>query len=102
MTTTNSRIKRGLPPRASTIMDLGDDHALQILDFPSGVRAIVEGGRAVEQLPATTADIAPPPEAGVHAAGEPAGYSEGIVRTTGEQSWFKNNFCNGAQACVQG
>lgn len=102
MTTTNTRVKRGLPPRASTTMDMGNDHALQILDFPSGMRAIVEGGRAVEQLPARTDEIGAPPEAGKQSAGEPAGYQESAVRTTDEQIWFKDNFCTGAQACVQG
>ncbi|MER7515022.1 hypothetical protein [Streptomyces sp. NPDC126499] len=103
MTTTNSHVKRGQPPRASTVMDLGNDHALQILDFPSGMRAIVEGGRAVEHLPATPGEAEAPPDAGKQEAGErAAGYEDAAVRTTDEQIWFKNTFCNGAQACVQG
>ncbi|MEU6978630.1 MULTISPECIES: hypothetical protein [unclassified Streptomyces] len=100
MTTTN--IRRGLPPRVSTTMDLGDDHALQILDFPNGMRAVVEGGRAVEQYPSTPGKIDAPPEVGEQSSGERTGYDEAVVRDAGEQQWFKDTFCNGAQACVQG
>ncbi|MEV7275594.1 hypothetical protein [Streptomyces sp. NPDC093111] len=99
MTTTN--IRRGLPPRVSTTMDLGDDHAFQILEFPSGAQAIVEGGRSVDQTPASQGKSDAPPEAGIQSGGERTGYDEPAVRTTGEQQWFKDTFCNGSQACVQ-
>lgn len=102
MTTTNSHVRRGEPPRASTVMDLGNEHALQILDFPSGMRAIVEGGRAVEQIPAMPREGDGPPEAVKQEAGQREGYAESAVRTTDEQTWFRDTFCNGAQACVQG
>lgn len=99
MTTTN--IRRGLPPRVSTTMDLGDDHAVQFLDFPSGAQAIVEGGRAVDQIPATPGRIDAPPEPGRQSGGERVGYDESVVRDAGEQQWFKDTFCNGSQACIQ-
>ncbi|MFC8505094.1 hypothetical protein ACFU3J_00460 [Streptomyces sp. NPDC057411] len=100
MTTTGNR--RALPARTSTTMDLGDDHAVQFLEFPSGAKAIVEGGRAVAQLPTTQDRIDAPPDAGTAKYGERQGYDESAVRTTDEQIWFKNTFCNGSQACVQG
>ncbi|MEU6928369.1 hypothetical protein [Streptomyces sp. NPDC046385] len=100
MTTTN--IRRGLPPRISTTMELDQDHALQILEFPTGMRAIVEGGRAIEQTPATPGKIDAPPEVGVQASGERTGYEEAAPRDAGEQAWFRDTFCTGAQACVQG
>lgn len=43
----------------------------------------------------------PPTPASKQSGGEPAGYGETAIRTTNERIWFKHNFCNGAQACVQ-
>lgn len=102
MTTTSTNIKQALPPRVRTTMALGDDHAIQFLEFSDGTKAIVEGGRAVDHLPATPGEVEGPPEAGEQASGERAGYDESTVLTTDEQTWFRNTFCNGAQSCVQG
>ncbi|MFD8079088.1 hypothetical protein OG937_45790 [Streptomyces sp. NBC_00510] len=102
MTMTTDIKQALLPPRVQTTMALGDDHAIQILAFPDGTMAIVEGGRAIDQLPATPGEVQGPPEAGKQASGEWAGYGEPAARATDEQIWFRNTFCNGAQSCVQG
>ncbi|MFI8518753.1 hypothetical protein ACIGEZ_13145 [Streptomyces sp. NPDC085481] len=101
---TSTMNKRELPARVSTTLDLGNDHAVQLLDFPSGERGVVEGGRAIEHQPAVPSKEEAPPDAGTYSVGErEAGYEESAsVRTTDEQIWFKNTFCNGSQVCVQG
>lgn len=98
---TKTNIRRGLPPRVQTTMDLGNHHAIQMLEFPSGMRAIVEGGSAIDQLPATTSRMDVPPEGEERKGGKPSSDYEETPRTADEQQWFKNTFCNGAQACVQ-
>ncbi|MEV6957503.1 hypothetical protein, partial [Streptomyces sp. NPDC051183] len=98
---TTAKIKRGLPPRVHTTMDLGDDHAIQILEFPSGMRAVIEGGRAVDHRPSSPGRVQEPPDAGEQSGGERSGDAGAAVRTTDEQVWFRETFCNGAQACVQ-
>jgi hypothetical protein len=102
MTMTKTNTKRGVPPRVRTTMDLGDEHSVQILEFASGIRAIVEGGRAIDQAPSLEGKADAPPEAGTQSAGERTGTEEPTLRTTNEQTWFRENFCNAAQACVQG
>jgi hypothetical protein len=104
ITTDSSKLrrKRGVS-RVHTTMALGDDHAVQLVELGSGIQAIVETGLAVEHTPATRMEADPPPDAGVTRVGERP-YESGsmAVRDTGEQIWFKNNFCNGSQECVQG
>lgn len=95
--------RRGNAQRVHATMELADGHAVQVLELGSGVRAVVESGRTLDQAPAVRTEIDPPPDAGSTAAGEPAAdYDASAVRTTGEQTWFRNTFCNGAQACLQG
>ncbi|MFG3292991.1 hypothetical protein ACGF3G_29855 [Streptomyces sp. NPDC048179] len=102
MTTTTANIKQALPPSIQATMALGDDHAIQIIEFFDGTKAIVESGRAIDQVPATPGEVEGPPDAGKQASGERAGDGDPSVLTTDEQVWFRNTFCNGAQACLQG
>jgi hypothetical protein len=99
MTTTR---KSGTYQRAQATMELGEDHAVQVLQLASGIQAIVEGGRAVKQLPSTRSEVEAPPEAGIVKSGEHAASHDILVHDAGEQDWFKNTFCNGAQTCIQG
>lgn len=100
--TSSPRRKRGVQ-RIHTTMELERDHAVQVLELGSGIQAIVETGRAVEHMPSTRREVDAPPDAGTASAGErPAADDAVAIRTTGEQTWFRNNFCNGAQHCVQG
>lgn len=94
--------RRGKVQRVHATMELGEGRAVQVLELASGMRAIVESGRAIEQTPAARSVVDAPPEVGTAAAGERSGYDTSMVRTTGEQDWFRNAFCTGAQACVQG
>ena len=99
---TSAGNKRENIQRVHATMEFGEGHAVQVLELTSGIRAIVESGRAVEQLPAARIEVDAPPDGGAKAAGERANDDEFVVRDAGEQEWFRNTFCNGAQACVQG
>jgi hypothetical protein len=90
------------PQRVLTSMNFGDGHAIQVLELASGTRLTVEGGRAIDHRPATRGETVAPPEAGIEAVGERTGSGEPQTRTTDEQTWFRDTFCNGAQACIQG
>lgn len=96
--------RRTRAPRVRASMEFGTGHALQLLEFDSGMRATVEMGQAVEQVPARPSRIAPPTDVASEEAGERTGSDgDGIgVFTSGEQQWFRNTFCNGSQSCVQG
>lgn len=94
--------KPGNYQRVHATVQLDDDHAVQVLQLASGMQAVVEGGRAVKQLPSTRAEVKAPPEAGSIRSGEHALSREDLLHDAGEQDWFKNTFCNGAQTCIQG
>ncbi|MEU8548838.1 hypothetical protein AB0C81_17900 [Streptomyces roseoverticillatus] len=95
------RKKLGQPPRVQASMDFGDGHAIQVLDLASGIHLVVEGGRAIDHPPADRGKTVAPPDAGLTEGGERTGSGKPNARTADEQTWFRNTFCNGAQACVQ-
>lgn len=86
--------------RVHTTRELGSDHAIQLLELGSGIQAVVETGLAVEHAPSVRAEAEPPPDLGHASVG--TGPVDGAAETSSEQVWFKQQFCNGAQHCLQG
>ncbi len=80
---------------------ISESHTLEVVQFEGGMTGIIQTGRAITDTPIAFEEDAPPEEPAASDAA-PAGYDQSTARTTGEQQWFRNTHCNGAQFCVQG
>jgi hypothetical protein len=80
-------------------LQLEPGRGFQFIEFRPGMTGVVESGRVRKDVPAVRKSGDKPPEAGVSRAGEKRGVT---TLDAGEQAWFRDTFCNGAQACVQG
>ena len=80
-------------------LQLEPGRGFQFIEFKPGMTGVVESGRVMKDVPAVRKSGDKPPEAGVSRAGEKRGVT---TLDAGEQAWFRDTFCNGAQACVQG
>jgi hypothetical protein len=88
------------PLTVHTPLQLEPGRGFQFIEFKPGMTGVIESGRVMMDVPAVRKSGDKPPEVGVARAGENRG---GVtVRDAGEQAWFRETFCNGAQACVQG
>ncbi|MCW3815826.1 hypothetical protein ONA91_15380 [Micromonospora sp. DR5-3] len=84
-------------------LQLEPGRGFQFIEFAPGVTGVIESGRVMEDVPAVRKSGNPPPELGYDRAGEnPGGDNQFVTRDAGEQAWFRETFCNGAQHCVQG
>jgi hypothetical protein len=92
----------GITPTVHSRLSLSEHHNVQFVTFKQGVSGVIQTGRAVEDYPATVDEDYPPPEAGETRGGEYSESKSAEVRSNAEQVWFRETFCNGAQACVQG
>jgi hypothetical protein len=94
-------IKSSVTPSILARTSISEHHTLQVVQFEEGMTGIIQTGRAVDDTPIVFEEDVPPqePEAG---GAPPTGYDEPAVRDAGEQQWFRNTHCNGAQFCVQG
>jgi hypothetical protein len=91
------------PMKVHAPMQLEPGRGFQFIEFAPGVTGTVESGRVGKDLPSLRKSGSPPPEIGYDRAGEnPGGKDRPATRDAGEQDWFRQTFCNGAQACVQG
>jgi hypothetical protein len=80
-------------------LSLEKGRGFQFVEFKPGMTGIIESGRVMMDVPAVRKHGEKPPEAGCARAGE---NDQVVTRDAGEQAWFKETFCNGAQHCVQG
>jgi hypothetical protein len=88
------------PLKEHAPLQLEPGRGFQFIEFKPGMTGVIESGRVMMDVPAVRKSGDKPPEVGVARAGENRG---GVtVRDAGEQAWFRETFCNGAQACVQG
>ena len=94
--------ERSRPPlTVHAPLSLEKGRGFQFVEFKPGMTGVIESGRVMMDVPAVRKSGDKPPEAGAARAGE----NRGLVTTprdAGEQAWFRETFCNGAQACVQG
>lgn len=94
-------IRSNTTPSILAQTSISEHHTLQVVQFEPGMTGIIQTGRAVADTPIAFEEDAPPP-APEAAGAPPAGYDQTTAETTGEQQWFRNTHCNGAQFCVQG
>jgi hypothetical protein len=80
-------------------LQLVPGRGFQFIEFKPGMTGVVESGRVMKDVPALRKSGEKPPEVGGSRAGEKKGVTP---LDSGEQTWFRDTFCNGAQACVQG
>jgi hypothetical protein len=80
-------------------LSLERGRGFQFVEFKPGMTGVIESGRVMTDVPAVRKSGDKPPEAGLARSGE---NREPVTRDAGEQAWFRETFCNGAQACVQG
>ncbi|MFJ4123551.1 hypothetical protein ACIP3U_19780 [[Kitasatospora] papulosa] len=92
-----------LPPAAPTTVhatfSLGEGRGFQFVEFEPGMTGVIQSGRVMADTPIAQEQGGKPPEVGQDRAGEGR---QVVTRDAGEQTWFKQTFCNGAQSCVQG
>jgi hypothetical protein len=89
-------------PTVRSTLALGEYHNIQFVEFMPGASGVIQTGRATVDTPAMIHLGHPPPEAGEARSGEDSESKFADVRTTPEQDWFRQTFCNGAQTCLQG
>lgn len=87
------------PLREHAPLSLERGRGFQFIEFRPGMTGVIESGRVMIDLPSVRKSGDAPPDAGYARSGE---NREPVVRDAGEQVWFKETFCNGAQHCVQG
>jgi hypothetical protein len=95
----NEPQKSRLPMTVHTPLQLEPGRGFQFIEFAPGVTGVVESGRTMKDVPALRKSGDQPPEVGYDRAGENKGAA---VFDAGEQTWFRETFCNGAQHCLQG
>ena len=95
----NEPEKSRAPLAVHAPLSLEKGRGFQFVEFKPGMTGVVESGRVMMDVPALRKSGDKPPEAGHARAGES---QEPVTRDAGEQAWFRETFCNGAQACVQG
>jgi hypothetical protein len=93
----NEREKSRPPLTVHAPLQLELGRGFQFIEFKPGMTGVVQSGRVMTDVPAVRKSGDKPPDAGCARAGE---NRENETRDAGEQAWFKQTFCNGAQACV--
>lgn len=87
------------PTTIHATMSLGEGRAMQFVEFQPGMNGVVQSGRVMADVPVTPERGGKPRDAGTDLAGRGR---QVVTRDASEQAWFKETFCNGAQACPQG
>ena len=121
-----------LSPRTLAVVQLASEHQLKFVEFASGFSGWIEEGASDQDVPIVTRELrsktpielfrhfnpgAEVPQSLLNAtraaasvsaipAQGPAPLSDAgkgpHFYNDGEQAWFRNTYCNGAQACAQG
>ena len=95
----NEPAKSRQPLTVHAPLQLEPGRGFQFIEFKPGMTGVIESGRVMTDVPAVRKSGEKPPEAGYDRAGE---NREAVTRDAGEQAWFRETFCNGAQHCLQG
>lgn len=95
----NEPVKSRQPLTVHAPLQLEPGRGFQFIEFKPGMTGIIESGRVMTDVPAVRKSGEKPPEVGYDRAGE---NREAVTRDAGEQAWFRETFCNGAQHCLQG
>ncbi|MET7620340.1 hypothetical protein [Streptomyces sp. NPDC005408] len=93
------RLPQIAPTKVHSTLSLGEGRGIQFVEFEPGMTGVIESGRAIEDVPVARENGGKPYELGEDRTGEGR---QVVTRDAGEQAWFKETFCNGAQNCVQG